>query len=64
MQKNTTKKFTTPENGIDAFYKGYSLEDNPYPEWDSRFEEWDKDYLETAKNYKQEGRFRDGTFKG
>ena len=53
-----------PTDGYDAFYKGFDIEDNPFPEWDSRFEQWDKEFLETSKNYKEEGRFRDGTFKG
>jgi len=52
-----------PENGTDAFYEGFSLEDNPFPEWEQRFEEWDKDFLEVAKNYKEEERFCDGSFK-
>jgi len=51
------------EDGIEAFYAGAELEDNPFDEWDSRFEQWDKEFLEAAKNYEQEGRFRDNSFK-
>jgi len=47
-----------PEDGTDAFYEGFSLEDNPFPEWEQGFEEWDRDFLEAAKNYKEEGRHR------
>ena len=46
------------EDGCEAFYAGAKLEDNPFPEWESRWEEWDRDFLECAKNYKEEGRAR------
>ena len=52
------------EDGCDAFYAGAQLEDNPWPEFDHRFDTWDRDWMEAYKNYKQDGRFRDGTFKG
>ena len=53
-----------PTDGSNAFYRGFDLEDNPFNKWDGDFEEWDEEFLEAAKNYKQEGRFRDGSFKG
>lgn len=40
-----------PEDGTDAFYEGFDLEDNPFPEFDGRFEEWDRDFLDTANSY-------------
>jgi len=53
-----------PTDGYDAYMEGLDIEDNPFTEWEQRFEQWDKEFLETGKNYKQEGRFRDGSFKG
>lgn len=53
-----------PHDAYTAFYEGFELADNPWPEFDGRWEEWERDWMEAYKNYKQEGRFRDGTFKG
>ena len=46
------------EDGCEAFYEGFDLEDNPWPEFDHRFDPWDRDFLECAKNYREEGRAR------
>jgi len=53
-----------PKDGTEAFYEGFELEDNPFPEFIEEFEEWDRDFLEVHKHYKEEGRFNDGSFKG
>jgi len=42
---------TVPKDGTDAFYEGFDLENNPFPEWDGGFEEWNRDFLETANEY-------------
>ena len=57
-------KKEVPIDGYDAFYEGFDINDNPYPEWDGRRDEWEDEYCEAAKNYKEEGRFQDGSFKG
>ena len=43
-----------PGDGAEAFYQGFQLDDNPWPEWDGRFEEFDEDFLETTKHYEEE----------
>ena len=53
-----------PHDAYEAFYKGYPLESNPFPEYIQEFEEWDRDWIDAYNNYKKEGRFRDGSFKG
>ena len=53
-----------PRDGCDAMYAGFSLEDNPFLEWEDNFDKWDKEFLEAAKNYREEGRFRNNSFKG
>ena len=47
-----------PKDAYEAFYEGFDLEDNPWPDWTQGFEDWDRDYLEVAKHYKEEGRSR------
>ena len=42
---------TVPEDGTDAFYEGFELEDNPFPEWEQRFEEWDRNFLDAANSH-------------
>ena len=53
-----TDKEHVPKDGTDAFYEGFDLEDNPFPEFIEEFEEWDRDFMEAANNYKEEGRHR------
>ena len=43
-----------PTDGYDAFYAGYELEDNPFPEWELGWEEWDRDFMDAHKNYEEE----------
>jgi len=57
-----TEEKKIPEDGINAFYEGFDLDDNPFSSLESRFDEWDSDFMEAAKNYKEEGRVADGTF--
>ena len=57
------RKNGLPYDGATAFMEGFDLEDNPWPEWGSQWEQWDMDFMEASKNYKEEGRFRDGSFK-
>ena len=47
-------KVKAPKDGTEAFYQGFTLDNNPYPDWTEEFEEWDRDFLETAKNYNEE----------
>jgi len=57
-------KKEVPIDGYAAFYEGFVLLDNPFPEYDQNFDNWDRDYMEAYKNYKEEGRSQDGSFKG
>jgi len=47
-----------PEDGDDAFYEGFELDDNPFSDLGSRFDEWYCDFLNAHKNHKEEGRSR------
>ena len=57
-----TEEKKIPEDGINAFYEGFNLDDNPFSSLEERFDEWDCDFLNTAKFYKEEGRVADGSF--
>ena len=58
------KKNKCPYDGAKAFMEGFDIEDNPFPEWLWTYEEWRQDFMIASRDYKEEGRFRDNSFKG
>ena len=58
------KNKSCPYDGAKAFMEGYALGDNPCSEWLETYDEWRKDFMEASRDYKEEGRFRDNSFKG
>ena len=60
----STENKKAPLDGAKAFMEGFELRDNPFYEFTEYFHEWIDEYREAKSNYEQEGRFRDGSFKG
>ena len=44
--------------------EGFDLKDNPWAEWYETYEVWRRDFMIASRDYKEEGRFRDNSFKG
>ena len=54
MKRVGFEKDIVPRDGSVAFYNGFDLEDNPWPDFKEEFDEWDRDYLESYKHYEEE----------